>query len=284
MRSKAAFSRRLRQFVQVVFFCAFIVLAAYASAALGSILSWELPLRLDPLVSITTMMAQRRWIPGLLPAGILLAATVVLGRFWCGWLCPVGTLLDWLSPRKLPRTDHPSPWHGAKYAVLFTLFFAALWGNLTLLVLDPLTIWMRWLAAFVFPALTWLVTQAQRVLYKIAFLREALHAADDALRGSWLSFRQPYFTVSALSLGLLLAIIALTLVKRRAWCRYLCPLGGLLSLTAKASLLKRTVADTCTSCGTCAKVCTMGAIDAKKRFPVTAVSACFAWIAPLPAL
>ncbi|MHB9032697.1 MAG: 4Fe-4S binding protein, partial [Anaerolineae bacterium] len=238
-------------------FVFFIVLAAYATLSLGSLLSWELPLRFDPLVALNTMVAQRRWIVALLPALILLAATLLLGRFWCGWLCPVGTLLDWLKPRPNHQSEKPSVWHGLKYGILFTTFFAALWGNLTLLVLDPLTIWMRSLATAVFPALTWLVTELERTLYPLAFLRQPLYALDNAMRGTWLGARQAYFVPTSLTIGLLLAIVALSLIKRRAWCRYLCPLGGMLSLVAKAAWYKRTVADTCTLCGACARNCRM---------------------------
>ncbi|MCE5258894.1 MAG: 4Fe-4S dicluster domain-containing protein [Chloroflexi bacterium] len=259
-------TRRLRRTAQIVAFILFVILAVYAPLTLGGLLSWELPLRFDPLAAMSSMIAQRRWLMHLLPAALLLAATLLLGRFWCGWLCPIGSLLDWLRPRPSQQPDEPSAWHGIKYGILLATLFAALWGNLTLLVLDPLTIWMRALSTTVLPGATWLVTHAQHALYPIAFLREPLLALDGALRGTWLGVTQAYYAPAALTVGLLLAILALNLIKRRAWCRYLCPLGALLSLTARAALLKRTVSKDCTSCGACARSCRMGAIDPRKAF------------------
>ena len=263
---KVATTRRIRQVVQVVSFLFFLVLAVYSTATLGGFFSWELPLRFDPLAALTTMIAQRRWLVNFLPAAVILIATLILGRFWCGWLCPLGTLFDWFGPRKATDKGTPSLWRGLKYGILFVTVFAALWGNLTLLVFDPLTIWMRTLAAAILPGFNWLFTQLERVLYPLAFLRTPLYAIDAALRGSWLGALQAYFGAAALTIGLLLAIMVLNLVRRRAWCRYVCPLGGILSLVGKASWLKRNVSSACTSCGACAKACRMGTITPKKAF------------------
>jgi MauM/NapG family ferredoxin protein len=266
MLMKPVVTRRFRRAAQVISFLFFLVLAVYSAASLGSLLSWELALRVDPFAAFTTMIAQRRWLVFFLPAAATLVATLLLGRFWCGWLCPLGTLLDWFALRKAADKGIQSPWRGFKYGILFVTVFAAIWGNLTLLIFDPLTIWMRALATAILPGFTWLITQFERVLYPLAFLRAPLYAADSALRGSWLGVSQAFFGAGAVTVGLLLAIIVFNLVRRRAWCRYVCPLGGMLSLVAKAAWLKRSVSSACTSCGACAKTCRMGTITPKKAF------------------
>jgi polyferredoxin len=266
MSTQASTTRRIRQVVQVVSFLMFLLLAVYAAATLGSLLSWELPLRIDPLAAITTMIAQRRWLVFFLPAVILLAATLILGRFWCGWLCPLGTLFDWFAPYKAADKGIPSPWRGFKYLLIFVTVVAALWGNLTLLILDPLTIWMRLLATALLPGFSWLFTQMERVLYPLAFLRTPLYTLDAVMRGSWLGANQAYFGAAALTVGLLLTLMVLNFVRRRLWCRYVCPMGGMLSLVGKTSFLKRSVSGACTSCGACAKICRMGTITPKKAF------------------
>ena len=62
---------------------------------------------------------------------------------------------------------------------------------------------------------------------------------------------------SLLPLLLVAAILLIELlVARRVWCRSLCPLGGFYSLLAEASPLRiRFIAERCTHCNDCIKVC-----------------------------
>ena len=48
----------------------------------------------------------------------------------------------------------------------------------------------------------------------------------------------------------------------RFWCRYLCPLGALLGLTAKVQVLRPLVGDGCNGCNACARACRVDAIEA----------------------
>lgn len=52
--------------------------------------------------------------------------------------------------------------------------------------------------------------------------------------------------------------VVLSLVVERFWCRYLCPLGALLAILQKISILKlRVLEDKCTNCKECLKECPM---------------------------
>jgi len=262
--------RRGRQVAQVLSFLLFTIAIVYVARPGGqarSILTPDALLHVDPLAALAAMLSERRWIAQFAPALLLVAATLVVGRFWCGWLCPLGTLIDWFAPRRTARkVALPSRLRSIKYSLLFLILFAALLGNLTQMVLDPLTIFLRSLAMVVLPALTWLVTRAEIALYRVVFLRGVLGAIDGALRGYVLSYDQAYYDSGFLFAGLLVGILSLNLLARRAWCRYLCPLGALLALVAKVSWLKRKVSWACVSCSACERECPMGTIDPQEGY------------------
>ncbi|WP_318258596.1 4Fe-4S binding protein [Geobacter anodireducens] len=64
--------------------------------------------RADPLVAATYLLAAKTFTWLLLPAVLLLVATALLGRFFCGWVCPLGTILDLLGSRFRRRGAPPS--------------------------------------------------------------------------------------------------------------------------------------------------------------------------------
>ncbi|MFN2164675.1 MAG: 4Fe-4S binding protein, partial [Anaerolineae bacterium] len=49
-------------------------------------------LELDPLVGLATLLTTRTVYKGLIWGAVTLGWTAILGRFFCGWLCPMGTL------------------------------------------------------------------------------------------------------------------------------------------------------------------------------------------------
>ena len=260
--------RLARQVVQALSLVLALALVAYTLRDTPGLMAGDFLLRLDPLAAIASMLSSRQWLGRFIPALVLIIATLGLGRFWCGWLCPLGTVVDWVSPRSTARPLLPPRWRRLKYSLLLLILFAALLGNLTLMVLDPLTIFLRSVTTLVLPALNWLVIQAEIALYPTAPLRGVLDAVDSALRGPLLSYEQPHYA-RIFPLAILLGgVLAMNLVARRGWCRYLCPLGGLLGLFSKASWLKRRSSPSCAYCGTCEDVCRMGAVDLSRDHAV----------------
>jgi len=107
--------------------------------------------RADPLVLFSYLLAAKSWNWLLLPAALMVAATLLLGRFFCGWICPLGTTLDLLTP-KIRKTAPIQALKGnTKYWLLLPLLSASLF-NLNLSgLLDPIAILLRGLTFFLYP-------------------------------------------------------------------------------------------------------------------------------------
>ena len=79
------------------------------------------------------------WTPllGLTIATLML--TLVLGRVWCGWVCPMGTILYWTRFKgAIERGERlSSRWWAVKYTVLVLILAVALIG-----LLGPILNWM----------------------------------------------------------------------------------------------------------------------------------------------
>ncbi|MCK5319123.1 MAG: 4Fe-4S binding protein, partial [Anaerolineales bacterium] len=85
----------LRKLIQALALLSFLVLFVIARGETpGS--TANVFLRLDPLISLVNLLATRALIAGAALALIIVALTFVTGRSWCGWLCPLGTILDWI--------------------------------------------------------------------------------------------------------------------------------------------------------------------------------------------
>jgi MauM/NapG family ferredoxin protein len=259
--------RRVRPWVQLAAFLLFIGLLI--AAGRSGFIPADLFYRLDPLAGIAGAMAARRVVPALLiGAAIALLAALFLGRAWCGWLCPLGTLLDSIPARQTKhfKADPTPRLRAVKYFLLAVIGIAALLGNLTFLVLDPITLTYRTTVAAAWPALNALISAAEQVLYRVPLLQSPIDAFETALRGAILPVQQPLYAGNILIALLFAGILALNAVRRRFWCRYLCPLGALLGLVSKIAWLRRGVGSACIDCQRCARACPVGTIDPARDF------------------
>jgi polyferredoxin len=259
---------RLRRAVQAASLLLFLYLFLATVQWVTPILPVDLFFRLDLLAALSSTLAGREFPPKFALAGLILLLTLALGRAWCGWLCPLGTVLDLVRfrraaggrPRLSPR------WRSMKYALLLVILSSALLANQTAMVLDPITILTRTLATVILPALNVAVTTAERTLYPFSIMRGPLDAVDGLLRGVVLPYHQAVFQANIVIALIFGGILGLNWVAERFWCRYLCPLGGLLALIAKVSWLRRVVGPGCNRCRACARECPMDTADPARDF------------------
>jgi polyferredoxin len=178
-------------------------------------------LRLDPLAMLAGFLAAKTYVAGTALALLTIILTLLLGRAWCGWLCPMGTTLDLFHPRRWKNKQPalPESPRGIKHFLLTVILASALLGSLWLMFLDPVTIVIRSLTEAVYPALDRIVLAVETALYGVPALRGSISALDRIFRPAILP-ADPAFTAGGLLIAAFLAgIIALNALAPRFWCR-----------------------------------------------------------------
>ncbi len=241
----------IRRLVQLFCLLVFLVLFFYVCWPYGSrqyaeafgtkeIAPAELFLLLDPLVSISTALAAKMLVWSLPVAGVVILVCLVFPRVFCGYVCPLGTLLDgfdWLLGRRVRHFElkREGWWLNVRYIVLTAVLVAAVFGVL--------------LSGFV--AAIAVLTRA--MLFVLAPLQTGL------LKGWYLV--APMNAAHLLSILLVALTFCLGFLGRRFWCRYVCPTGALFSVCNLLRLSERRVSDACVECGRCTEVCSFAAIN-----------------------
>ncbi len=139
---KTRFFRKTRYIRRTVQAACLLLFCGCIAAAVGS--RPDVPvnvfLRLDPLVTALVPVAVREWIPTLWPGLIVLASALLLGRFFCGRVCPMGTTLDLVRAillrlfgsrfrkKNTPHDPNQKNPHSPKYLLLAACAGAALLG------------------------------------------------------------------------------------------------------------------------------------------------------------
>jgi len=212
--------------------------------------------RADPLVSVSYLFAAKSFTWLVFPGIVVLGLTILLGRFFCGWICPLGTILD-LVTGKIAKT---APIHALKgnlkYFLLIPLLTCSLFGVNLAGLLDPLALLVRALSSFFYPVLGDSVRQGWVALYRVmGEKRDLLAPGYDILRDHILPFRETFYPLAFLSAALFALILFLERYETRNWCRNLCPLGTLLGIAGRFSLFNRLPKKLCPDCGTCHDLC-----------------------------
>ena len=260
--------RRLSQLVFLIVFLTLFLRTDYQGQdQLSGVVN--LLFRIDPLVALAASLAAGSFILLVLPAVFLFFSCLLLGRWFCGWACPMGTLLDATRPLTGGKeVTLPSSLPRIRYTLLVLVLVGALFGLPLVGFIDPFAILVRGLTMAIYPAFAMAIEGLFTFTYQhgSAWLNQLTEPVYQLLRLTVLPFEQKFFTLALPALFMLLAVFAIEFLNRRFFCRYLCPLGALLGLPARLALWRITNRQpSCHACGQCSNLCRTGAIDMQNQ-------------------
>jgi len=252
----------VRRISQILFVLLFFLLFLLATYPLVAGLPVALFLQMDPLLAISTMISAKAFILKSLPALILLLLTLPFGRFFCGWICPLGSIIDGadtLIKGKCVNTPFVR-WKWIKFGILTAVLLAALMSVQFAGLLDPIPLLTRSVTVFIYPLFVLAMDGILGLFMSLPFLENAAFSAYEALRGNLLPVTTVTFTSAIAVSVLFILILGSGFLHKRFWCRNLCPLGAMLGTFSAGRRYKRVVDEACTACGICRNRCRMDAI------------------------
>lgn len=270
---------------QAVFFALFVFLlwVTWFSRLGGYPVS--LFLELDPLVGVATALSSHTVYRGLWRGLLVLVPTLLLGRVFCNWMCPYGTMhqfFGWLfnirnNKDNIDRNRY-RPVFRLKYVILVMFLILSAFGALQIGLLDPICLLVRTFTTTFMPA----ADMAAGVLAEHVSRQGLDPGPLSALAASPGAPHQRIF-VGAWFVGLMiLGLVGMNLVIPRFFCRVLCPLGAFLGVLSRFSLwrIDRNLTK-CTDCDLCLKHCE-GAADPQAALRKSECFVCFNCIDDCP--
>lgn len=253
----------LRRGVQITVFLLFLLTVIQAKYPFVPWIPPEFFLQLDPLAAFTTLIANRFWIPALAISFIVLLSPLVVGRAFCGWICPLGTVIDTTDKVIAPKKEtFGRKLRYLKTAFLFVFLIAVIGGLQYTWLFDPLPLLWRTFGAVIMPGVTFLLNGFFGLLFAAGADWDWMYTAQDWLAMNGVPLKATWVDGWWLVLSMFVILIGLSRLSKRFWCRNLCPLGALLGVISKISPFQRVVDSTsCTNCKLCQRGCKMDAIE-----------------------
>ena len=265
--------RRISQIFFLLLFLALLILTSMRPASGSGDIHMRGPVRmffmLDPLVAIANALATHALYRGLLLSLIILLPTLFFGRFFCGWICPMGTLQHFVGTRKSEskrgkqriESNRYKRWQTIKYVVLLAGLAAAVFGSMVIGTIDPFSLLVRSLGLSLLPAAN-IATRALLVPMEhshVTVIKNFGAFLHTGLQMTVLDLRQAHFDQSIVFGILFLIILFASMRVTRFWCRAICPLGALLGAVSRWSILGlHKDASSCDKCNRCLLDCQGG--------------------------
>ncbi len=209
-------------------------------------------------------------------AGMLVVAALILGRFFCGWLCPIGLYQDVLTRiRKSTRLRHLSFSDKTNVKLGQSRFIIIAVFMILSVIFASYAIFGAELIPGTRPGgpegteagIVGYLNEPFCLVCPARPLCSLIECATGSMKYSYISqitYGPLWISggyISSINLIVLAVVTILALVYRRFWCR-ICPLGGLTALFSTFTPFKQIALTKleknehkCTKCGICKRVC-----------------------------
>lgn len=241
--------KKLRTFLAAVMFIGITLFFIDFTGAAHHWLGWMAKIQFWPAVlslNIVVIVA-------------LILLTLLFGRIYCSVICPLGILQDVLARarRKKNKYSYSKEMKWLRYGVLVLFLAAALLpiAAVGMRLLEPYSAFGR---------------MATMVLQPVYMLGNNLLGSMAERADSYLFYTVDVWMKSlpvlVIAVSTLVVLAVLAWKGGRTYCNTICPVGTLLSLVSRFSLLKiRFDEDKCRNCSLCTKNCKASCIDFKNH-------------------
>jgi polyferredoxin len=216
--------------------------------------------------SLWTLLTTGRTVPHVHTSSLVLSVTVLVlalvGRgFFCGWLCPMGTVQEMVHAAGRAVTDRVRPLRRLRRRMERGA------GTQRWRQTDRVLRWGRWLV------LAWAIIGA--AITGTMVFREA---------DPWIALLSVAEFELSLAFAVLIATLVLALFIERPFCRYACPLGAVQSLAGKLSpIAVQRDATACLGCDLCNQACPMAIpVNTRTRVTDTSCTGCLECVGACP--
>lgn len=255
----------VRRVVQYLSFSIFLYLLFFLDPLTEKDLSANIFLRMSPLSAVGVMMASKSLVLQYWPVLFVLILTIPFGRYFCAWICPMGTTID-ITDRLFAGIRKKSlgkiyDGRRFKYYLLVFLLISLLFTSQCVGWFDPISIATNAYAMSIHPYGIHLIDGLFGYLREIPFIGNLFAVIHKGIQSVLFAYHAPFFRGHGILLCAGVLVISFGMAYRRYWCRNICPMGAMLALFSDWSFFKRQVSSSCTSCGLCVERCGMGAIS-----------------------
>ena len=266
-RSRLPLLRRISQIFFLLLFLALLIFTSLRPSPGGTgDIHLRAPVRLffewDPLVAMTNALASHALYRGLLWSLLILLPTLFLGRFFCGWICPMGTLQHFVGnmPSEAKRgkqrieSNRYKRWQTINMWSCSPGWWRPVFGSMAIGWLDPFSLLVRSIGLAMLPAFNFAVRAV------LAPLEHSHIAAIKATGGTLHSHSASHgarlppgaFCAGTGAGHSVYCDPCASLRVTRFWCRSICPLGALLGAVSRWSILGlHKDAEKCNNCNRC---------------------------------
>ncbi len=255
----------VRRIAQIFFFSLFtwFCIVSTVGEKFWQIRAWPINffLELDPLVAIGTILTTHTLYWTLTGAIITVLLTILFGRFFCGWVCPFGSIhhfFGFLSKKNKTtaqkvKLNKYRKAQNIKYFILIAFLviaaFPSLQSSLQIGLLDPITLVTRSFNLVIVPI--------------VNRFTGFISVPNRFYEGAWLVF------------GVFFAAVLLNFVIPRFYCRFICPLGALFGVIDRFAIWRigKTQKE-CIDCKLCEQDCD-GACEPSGNMRISECILCF---------